>query len=203
MRPSTTLGTGRRFAVVLASALVVWTASASPAFAHTGRPMGGAGDGLLHPLTGVDHLLAMLAVGVIAASTRDRRVACATPLAFVTGMLAGGALGVVGVPLEVSEVAIAGSVVILGGLIVTATDAKGWSLPLLALAFGAAHGHAHAAALPDGAAPVAYAIGFIGATVALHLSGIGLGFGLRRLPTLRVAAGTAIGATGLALLLAV
>jgi urease accessory protein len=186
--------------VLAVGVIATWSATPAPAFAHTGRSLDGAADGLLHPLTGIDHLLVMVAVGVIAASSRDRRVTWATPLAFLGGMLAGGLIDVIGSPLGLSELVIGASVVVAGGLVVTSNESTGVWMTVLALAFGVAHGHAHAAELPEGAAPAAYAIGFLAATVALHLSGTALGLGFRRLPALRVAAGTAIGTTGLALL---
>lgn len=68
--------------------------------------------------------------------------------------------------------------------------------------FGAVHGHAHGAELPEGAAPIAYAAGFIAATAVRHLSGTGLALALRRVPSLRLTAATALSATGVALLLA-
>jgi urease accessory protein len=173
---------------------------AAPAIAHTGPPADGALDGVLHPLSGVDHLLAMVAVGVLAATTRDRRVAWLTPIGFVAGMIAGGAVGLAGPEVPVVEVAIAASVVVLGLLIGTVARDTGPWLVVVAASFGAAHGHAHGAELPAGAAPFVYTAGFVVATAALHLAGTVGGLGLRRLPIVRVAIGIAVGAVGVVLL---
>lgn len=185
----------------LAAALLV----ASPAGAHTGLPAGGAVDGLWHPVHGIDHLLAMVAVGVIAAAVPDRRIAWLTPAGFLAGMVVGGAAGLAGLGLPAVELAIAGSVVVLGALVVAlATDASrlraGLWLPVVAAIFGAAHGHAHGAELPTGAIPAAYLLGFLAATTALHLAGAAAGLGLRRVKVAQVVAGAAVSAAGVLLL---
>lgn len=190
---------------VLASAAGAAAASllvASPAAAHTGLPAGGAVDGLTHPLLGLDHLLAMVAVGVLAATARDRRIAWLTPAGFISGMIIGGLLGFAGVDAPFIELAIASSVVALGALIVIRTENSGLWLPLLAVAFGAVHGHAHGAELPTDAVPIAYMAGFVMATVSLHLAGTGIGLGLRRAPAVRVAAGALVSTVGVLLIMA-
>jgi urease accessory protein len=178
---------------------------ASPAGAHTGLPAGGALDGLGHPVHGLDHLLAMVAVGVIAAAVTDRRIAWLTPVGFVAGMVLGGAAGLSGVGFPAVELAIATSVVVLGALVVVLTTRTtrrrvGLWLPVLAAVFGAAHGHAHGAELPSGALPAAYLAGFLAATVALHLTGAAAGLGLRRVKVAQVVAGAAVAAAGVLLL---
>lgn len=192
----------RTIVAALAGATAAAVMVAEPAWAHTGLPAGGALDGAVHPFLGVDHLLAMVAVGVLAATAKDRRVAWWTPIGFVAGMIAGGVVGLVGVEVPAVEVAIAGSVIALGILIITVTHNAGLWLPVLAAAFGAAHGHAHGAELPAGAVPLAYVTGFVAATAALHLSGTAVGLGLRRLPSVRVAAGAAVSTAGVLLLFA-
>ena len=187
----------------MALAGVALVVSARPASAHTGLPARSALDGLLHPLTGPDHLLAMVAVGVLAASVSNRRVAWMTPIGFVLGMIAGGVAGMIGLQLPGVEVVIALSVIVLGLLIVTMKDNAGPWLPILAGAFGAIHGHAHGAELPASAVSLAYVAGFVLATAALHLSGTAIGLGLRRTPVLRMAAGTAVSMAGLVVLLGV
>jgi urease accessory protein len=173
---------------------------ASPASAHAGLPADGALDGVVHPLLGIDHLLAMVAVGVLAAMAASRRVAWITPLAFLGGMVLGGLVGFAGVEAPAVEVVIALSVISLGVLVVVHTDNTGLWLPVLAAAFGAAHGHAHGAELPAGAAPLAYLVGIVATTVVLHLSGTGIGLALRRAPVVRVAAGTLVTTAGVLLL---
>lgn len=166
--------------------------------AHVGRGLGGFWDGVLHPFTGVDHLLAMVAVGVLAAVVADRRIAWATPAAFVGGMVLGGAAGIAGFEAGFVETAIALSIVVLGGLIALTTVASrsvGAWVPALALGFGALHGVAHGAEAPASASPVRYVLGFVAATVVLHVSGVLLGTAVGRR---RVAVGTLAGAVSAA-----
>ncbi|MEJ5256021.1 MAG: HupE/UreJ family protein [Acidimicrobiales bacterium] len=191
----------RRRAAGAAGAVAAVLCVAEPAAAHTGLPTDGALDGLAHPLLGLDHLLAMIAVGVLAATARDRRVAWLTPAGFVTGMVIGGLVGLSGVEAPFLEVGITASVVALGALIVIRAAEAGLWLPLLAACFGALHGHAHGAELPSDAAPLAYLAGFVLSTLVLHLAGTGIGLGLRRAPVVRVAAGSFVSAMGVLLLL--
>jgi urease accessory protein len=158
-------------------------------------------DGAAHPLVGVDHLLVMVAIGVVAATARDRRVALLTPTGFVGGMIAGAIPALLGFDVPAVEVVVAASVAVLGLLILTATHNGHLWLPVLAAAFGAVHGHAHGTELPAGATPVACITGFVVTTAALHLAGYSVGARLRRLPSARLAAGVAIVATGVGLLL--
>lgn len=174
---------------------------AGRAGAHTGLPTDGARDGLTHPLLGLDHVLAMVAVGVLAAAGDRGRVAWLIPGGFVAGMIAGGALGFAGFETSFGEAAIAISVVALGALIVVRARNTGLWCPILAAAFGAAHGHAHGMELPAGAAPLAYMAGFVVATAALHLAGTAIGIALRRAPTLRVASGAFVSVAGLLLVM--
>src|SRR5690349_8321967 len=85
--------------------------------AHTGQGIDGIWSGIVHPFTGIDHLLAMVAVGILAAVVADRRIAWATPGAFAGGMVVGGVLGIAGVGAGFVEVTIAASIVVLGVLI--------------------------------------------------------------------------------------
>lgn len=196
MRRATTRPPAGRLlhAAALAAPLAV-IAGAAPAAAHTGLPAGGAGDGLLHPVLGWDHLLAMVAVGVVAATVAGQRVAWWVPAGFFGGMTVGGLAGLLGLGAPLVETAIAMSVVALGGLVVAG---RVW-LPAVAAVFGAAHGHAHGAELPAGAVPAAYVAGFVAATAALHLLGAAVGIGLRRAPVLRVVGGAAVTVAGVLL----
>jgi urease accessory protein len=153
-------------------------AAGNMAAAH---PLHGTGDGvaagLAHPFHGLDHLLAMIAVGVWAAQCGGRWL-WAIPLSFVVAMLTGGALGSLGLVLPLTEPLVATSVLILGLLIARRVRLQ-WVGLLLAAGFALFHGLAHAAALPSGAGALAYAAGFAAATAILHATGIGLGVGIR------------------------
>lgn len=160
--------------------------------------------GIIHPVSGVDHLLAMVAVGVLAATSKNRQVAWLTPVGFVAGMAIGGVLGIsvwssVGVP--AAELAIAFSVILLGIFIATLTKTAGWWLPITAAVFGAFHGLAHGVELPSGAIPVSYIAGFLIATAVLHMIGAGIGVGLRTSPRARQAASVVVSSAGVVLLL--
>lgn len=182
--------------VVAVSAL-----AASPAAAHTGLGTRSGVEGFLHPLGGVDHLLAMVAVGVLAALSKNRLVGWLTPLAFVAGMVAGAGLGLVGVSLPAVEIVIAASVIALGVLLGGIAGEFGLWLPPVVALFGAAHGYAHGAELPLGAVPLLYVVGFVGATAVLHLLGAGLGLRIRRTEWVRTATSAAVSAAGAAMLI--
>jgi len=172
------------------------------AFAHPGPPH--ASDlaaGFLHPFTGVDHLLAMIAVGVWAARL-GRKAIWVLPAAFPVAMLVGAMLAVAGVQLPMIEPMIAISVVALGIAV-----ASGIRLPVLASAavvslFGVFHGHAHAIEGPVSDSMAGYAAGFVGATIALHMFGVAVGVRLDRSDQtmIRQLGGSLIAVTGAALL---
>jgi len=150
---------------------------AAPASAHVGNGTNGFDSGFLHPLTGPDHLLAMVAVGVVAATWRSDKTLWLAPAAFLLGMVGGGVAGIAGVPFPGAELLIVGSVILLGIAIAAAvTDGKGsaWVLPILAAA-GLAHGHAHGAEAPSAAHPALYIAGFLLATGCVHVAGVGIG----------------------------
>src|SRR5262245_35813328 len=173
-------------------------AVASPAHAHIiGAAGAGLAQGLAHPFSGLDHILAMVAVGVWAAQT-GRPALWVLPVAFPLAMAVGGLLGVAGVPVPGIEAGIAASVLGLGLLI--AFQAK----PPLAISvalFALFHGHAHGTELPQATSPVLYGLGFVVATAILHLIGLTIGFAMRLpkgMTAVRVS-GAAIAAAGLAL----
>ena len=141
------------------------------ALAHDGHAVGFLG-GLVHPLTGADHLLAMLAVGLWAAALGGRAVV-ALPLAFVGALAAGAGLGAAGLALPMEEPGSLASVMVLGML-----SALALRLPVPVAAagvagFGLLHGLAHGAEMTGAFAP--YAAGFVATSLALHLAGLGLG----------------------------
>lgn len=143
------------------------------AFAHPGHGDTGLEAGVLHPLSGLDHLLAMVAVGLWAAQQKGA-ARLALPCTFVGSLLIGGLLGFDGLHLPFVETGIAASVLALGLCVALAVR------PPLPLAMGAtalfalAHGIAHGLELPVLSSPWAYAAGFVGATAALHAAGYAL-----------------------------
>jgi urease accessory protein len=152
--------------------------------AHAGHDHHGFASGIAHPMGGADHVLAMVAVGLIAASLKSRWV-WTLPLLFVSMMIAGGVLGVTGmfVPEWIAELAIAASVVALG-LLVTLGSIKQLPVAVIAVAtgvFGLFHGAAHGAESPAGASTLAYFAGFAISTIALHALGVGVGIGMSQL----------------------
>ena len=146
----------------------------SLAYAHAGiGHASGLAHGFAHPIGGLDHVCAMLAVGVWAAQMGGR-AAWLVPLTFVTVMALGGALGMAAVPLAYTEQGIVMSLLVLGVLITVAVR-----LPLAVSAavvgvFALCHGYAHGAEMPQDASGLAYAAGFILSTALLHASGIGI-----------------------------
>jgi urease accessory protein len=143
------------------------------AFAHPGHDESGLMAGVAHPLTGMDHLLAMFAVGLWAAQQKGG-ARWMLPVTFVGCMLLGGLLGFDGLAVPFLETGIAASVLAFGLLVAVAAR-----LPIaVAIAttgvFGLAHGIAHGLELPDMSSPVGYAIGFVAATSALHATGYAL-----------------------------
>ncbi len=180
------------------AALLLLSASADPAPAHTfGAAGAGLVEGALHPLGGWDHLLAMLAVGVWAAQLGGRAVWTA-PSAFVGGLLLGAIIGMSGIELVAVETGILASLVVVGLLIALAIRLPlAGGLALVAL-FGLVHGHAHGTELPETAAPLLYAAGFVTASILLHLTGVALGTAARHyaLPLLPRLGGGAVAAAG-------
>lgn len=157
----------------------LFAAAASPAAAHVDPVAHGSlAAGFTHPLFGLDHVIAMVAVGLWAVAMGGRAMV-ALPGAFVAAMVAGFGLALWGVTLPAVEPMIAASVMALGVAVALAgrVDMR-FGVGIVAL-FGLFHGAAHGAEL-GGAGAVAFGAGFVAATVALHLAGIGLGAGLAR-----------------------
>jgi urease accessory protein len=168
--------------------------------AHTfGAHGAGMAEGLVHPFIGIDHLLAMLAVGIWAAQLGGRAL-WPVPLAFVSVMAGGAWLAQLGLDLSLVEVMIAASVLVLG-LLIAGSVRVSTSVSVMAVSvFALFHGYAHGLEMPQAGAPLAYASGFMLATVCLLLIGIVLGLSLNRMRVLSRIGGAAIAVTGVYLL---
>ena len=175
------------------------------AFAHTGvGDVNGFVQGFAHPLGGIDHVLAMVAVGLFAAHLRGRAL-WLVPAAFVAMMAVGGGLGMAGVGLPFAEAGIGLSVVALGLVVWSRADMAVAAAMALVGLFAIFHGHAHGAEMPQSASGLEYGAGFIAATAALHAVGVGLGtaaenIGGRHGRRALRAAGAIMAATGVAIL---
>ena len=175
------------------------------ALAHTGvGDTSGFSHGFVHPLTGIDHLLAMMMVGVFAWQLGGRAL-WLVPLTFVLVMAIGGAFGVAGVSIPFVETGIALSVIVLGAAVAFRLSMPVAIAVALVGLFAVFHGHAHGEEMPENAAGLAYGLGFMLATVALHLAGIGLGFLIGRIadergPAVVRITGGVVAVAGLALL---
>jgi urease accessory protein len=191
----------KRAIYLLTAMLAVVT---SPVLAHTGIGSAfGFATGFSHPISGLDHILAMIAVGVLAAQLGGRAI-WILPGAFVGMMIVGAVLGIMDIGIPFVELGIVGSVVILGAIL-----AIGGRLPMalvlsLVGILAVFHGHAHGTEMPINAGGLAYGEGFAVATILLHAVGIGIGIGTRKLseelaPAAVRIGGAAIAATGLAL----
>jgi len=136
--------------------------------------------GLVHPLSGADHILAMVAIGLWGVATGGRAV-WAWPAAFIAMVIVGFAAAIVGLHAPLVEPMIASSIVVLGLLIALAVRAPLWLGAVIAGLFAFFHGHAHGTeAASTGVGIIAYASGFSLATAALHAVGIGGGLILAR-----------------------
>ncbi|MBB4237318.1 HupE/UreJ family protein [Rhizobium esperanzae] len=162
----------------LKSVLLALAAAALPAAASAHPAIGdaaGFGHGFAHPISGLDHVLAMVMVGVFAFQLGGRAT-WLVPTTFVLVMSFGGALGAAGIDVPFVELGIALSVVVLGAIV--ALDVKAPLAAALGIVGLVAifHGHAHGAEMPENAAGAAYAAGFMIATALLHGAGLALGY---------------------------
>ena len=175
-----------------ASLTLLFCAAPTLAYAHPGDA-GGLAHGLAHPFSGLDHLCAMVAVGLWAAQLGGR-AAWVVPLSFVSAMALGGLLGVAAIALPLVEAGMLMSLLALGVLVAAAAR-----LPLALSAavvgvFALFHGYAHGAEMSPGASAYAYALGFLSASALLHLSGFAFGMAIRA--RLLRFAGAAVAMTG-------
>lgn len=162
MRRSATLGAGL---LILA---------ASPLAAHEGGAAAGLLSGLYHPISGLDHVLAMVAVGIWGAQLGQPAI-WALPVTFPVVMAFGGMLGLLGLPIPGVEIGIGLSALLLGLAVALERHPRLEVAAVLVGVFAIFHGHAHGAELPEGQNGLAYSIGFVASTGTLHVAGITLG----------------------------
>ena len=173
------------------------------AFAHPGIGDGhGLVHGFAHPLGGLDHILAMVTVGIFAWQLGGRAL-WLVPATFTAVMAAGGVLGIAGVQVPFVELGIAASVIVLGGIVALAMKAPvAIAMGIVGL-FAVFHGHAHGTEMPLDVSGAAYAAGFMLATALLHGVGIALGFVIGRIADAYLAyriAGAVVALAGVAIL---
>jgi urease accessory protein len=169
-------GTQLRIRTALAGAVgcgAALAAGSAQAHAGTGLP-GGFLSGFSHPFSGLDHLLAMVSVGLWGAFL-GRPLIYQLPVIFPTVMAFGAVLAMMGLYLPDVEIGIALSVMVLGGCVGLAIRAPVWVAAPIVGAFALFHGYAHGKELPSAADPVGYSAGFVLATGLLHVLGIGIG----------------------------
>jgi len=148
----------------------------SPSFAHTdvASLQGGFISGFMHPILGLDHVVAMVAVGLWGAFLGKPAI-WILPVVFPLVMALGGALGVAGVEIPYIETGIALSGIVIGLAVAFAIRPPIWIAAIIVGAFAIFHGHAHGTELPNSANPLIYSIGFVTGTGLLHLAGIFIG----------------------------
>ena len=163
------------FLALYTACFIVLCLATNSAWAHTEAGVaGGLTSGLLHPVLGLDHLLAMVAVGLWGAQLGNPAI-WLLPISFPLAMALGGLLGVMGVPLPAIELAIGLSALLLGIMVALQIKPAFWVAATLVAFFALFHGHAHGTELPSAANPLAYGVGFVVSTGLLHLVGILLG----------------------------
>lgn len=196
----------RKSGLLIAHASVLALVSGA-ALAHPGHEVSANMfvSGLIHPLTGLDHLLAMLAVGLWSAlSHQTVRQALWTPVSFLCLLLVGALAGIAGLNLPAVEPIIMASLLVLGLLVASRVTLPNWAGSALVGFFALFHGMAHGAELPHAANPAYFVAGFMLATLALLLIGLFAGFSLKqRQAWLPRIAGAGIAAYGVALLTAI
>jgi urease accessory protein len=161
---------GLRWVLLAAGCAIAW-----PVVAHEQQGQAaGFVTGLLHPVSGLDHVLAMVAVGLWGAQLGAPAI-WLLPVTFPLVMAVGGFLGLVGVPLPGVELGIAASAILLGAMVALQARPPLALAALLVAFFAIFHGHAHGTELPAGQSGLLYSIGFVAATGLLHAVGISIG----------------------------
>ncbi len=174
--------------------LAVWASSAL-AHVQAGQTTGFL-TGFLHPISGLDHVLAMVAVGLWGAQLGAPAI-WLLPVTFPIAMALGGFLGLLGIPLPGVEAGIATSAVLLGTAVMTERHFPLYAAAALVGFFAIFHGYAHGTELPPGESGLLYSLGFVVATGCLHALGIAIG-AIRRWPAGRIALRVAGGGVGCA-----
>lgn len=149
------------------------------ALAHPDPGQTGLALGFMHPLTGADHLLVMVAVGILAA-TLGGRALWALPLTFLAIMALGSGLGIIGVRLPLVEMVITLSVVVMGLAVASPRKCPMVAAAAMVVTFALYHGHAHGTESVPVASAILFVLGFTAATATLHSIGIGLGLAVKR-----------------------
>lgn len=166
----------RPFMNITGLIFAMFVATTSTAFAHAGAGVGGGvSAGFMHPLNGLDHMAAMVAVGLWGAFL-GRPAIWLLPVVFPLVMTFGGAMGILGIPMPAVETGIAVSSIVLGLMVALGARPPLWIASVIVAVFAIFHGYAHGAELPGAANALAYSVGFVVATGLLHVCGIILGF---------------------------
>ena len=186
-----TLQKSRRASMSGLAVILGIAALTTTAFGHPGHATGGLAGGLAHPLTGLDHMLTMVAIGIWAAQLGKQAI-WMVPAAFLAFMAAGSALAFSGMHMAGSALdqGIAAALLLLGLLIVSACKMPVWAGASIAALFALMHGFAHGAELQAGASAMTYGAGFMLTTTVLLLTGLALAWTLmaaRRPSVIRVA----------------
>lgn len=193
----------RTFGQWLGAAATLTVLCATPAAAHVGAGEAhGLVHGLAHPIGGLDHVLAMVAVGLLAAGLGGRAI-WMVPAAFLGMMAVGGALGMAQMPLPHVELGIAASVIVLGLAVALRLPMPTTAAMALVGFFAIFHGFAHGAEMPVDASGAGYAAGFLLATAFLHGIGVALGLAIGRIgagPNVSQLGGAAVSLAGVALI---
>jgi urease accessory protein len=157
----------------LGAAILVLAPATALAHREAGQ-VAGFLSGLAHPVSGLDHVLAMIAVGLWGAVLGPPAI-WVLPVAFPVVMALGGLMGLLGFPLPGVEIGIAVSAIVLGAVVLAELRPSLWLAAALVAFFAIFHGHAHGRELPEGTSALLYSLGFVIATGLLHLVGILLG----------------------------
>ena len=166
--------------MMIPTVLLTYLAATAPAFAHVGvEHTHGFAQGFLHPIGGLDHVLAMVAVGLFAAHLGGRAL-WLVPATFVALMALGGFVGMSGVEIPFVEAGIATSIVVLGFMVALQASVPVVVAMGLVGFFAVFHGHAHGFETPADASALGYAFGFVAATASLHIAGVGVGLALSK-----------------------
>lgn len=168
------------------------------AYAHSKGIVAGFAEGLKHPVSGSDHLLAMLSVGIISAQMGGRAL-WSVPSTFVVFMLIGGLFGLYNIDLVAVEMGISISVIILGLIIAYNSKIHPYLSHIMVGIFAIFHGDAHGLEMPDMATSGLYLLGFLVTTILLHIAGLIIGHytqKLKRGTSILRAIGLAIAALG-------